>query len=56
MPERRFATAAEAADHIKVTPKAIRDWIKQRRLTGYRFGPGTVRVDLNELEALGGAR
>jgi excisionase family DNA binding protein len=55
MPERRFAAAAEAADHIRVTQKTIREWIHDGKLPGYRFGPGTIRVDLNELEALGGA-
>jgi excisionase family DNA binding protein len=53
--DRRWATVAEAADRIKVTTKTIRVWIGQGRLTGYRFGPNTVRVDLDELDALGTA-
>jgi len=53
--DRRYATISEAADHIKVTTRTIRDWIIAGRLPGYKFGPQTLRVDLNELDALGGA-
>lgn len=53
---RRFVKINEAAAYIDVAAHTIRDWIRAGRLTGYKFGPSTLRVDLNELDALGGAR
>jgi excisionase family DNA binding protein len=53
--DRRFATIGEAANRIKVNERTIRDWIKAGKLTGYRFSSRTIRVDLAELDALGGA-
>jgi excisionase family DNA binding protein len=53
--DRRFVTIREAANHIKVNERTIRDWIRAGKLTGYRFSPRTIRVDLAELDALGGA-
>jgi excisionase family DNA binding protein len=53
--DRRFATIREAAHHIKVNERTIRDWIRAGKLTGHRFSSRTIRVDLAELDALGGA-
>jgi excisionase family DNA binding protein len=52
---RRFISLGDAAAYVGVNPRTIREWIKADRLTGYRFGPNTLRVDLAELDALGGA-
>jgi excisionase family DNA binding protein len=52
---RRYATINDAASYIQVSSRTIRDWIRSERLTGYRFGPNTIRVDLTELDALASA-
>jgi excisionase family DNA binding protein len=52
---RRWASFGNAADHVGVTPWTIRRWVKDGRLKAYRFGPNTLRIDLTELDALGGA-
>jgi excisionase family DNA binding protein len=54
--DRRYASIGEAAAYIKVDERTLRGWIKAGRLPEYWFGPGTRRVDLNELDELGGAR
>ena len=48
---RRYATQADAAEYLGVTPRTIRQMIADGRLTGYRSGTRLVRVDLNELDA-----
>lgn len=53
--DRRYATISEAADRIRVNQRTVRDWIRAGRLTGYRFSSQIIRVDLNELDRLGGA-
>lgn len=47
-----MASIAEAADHAAVSTKTIRRRISDGTLTGYRFGPRVLRVDLDELDAL----
>ena len=51
-PTPRIASIAAAAEHAGVAPKTIRRYIAAGRLTGYRFGPRLIRVDLDELEAM----
>jgi excisionase family DNA binding protein len=53
--DRRFVTIGEAADHIRVNEKTIRTWIDTGRLRAHRFSSKTIRIDLAELDALGGA-
>lgn len=60
---RRYATLAAAAEYVDVTERTIRNYIARGELTGYRLGSRTVRVDLNEIDAIlkviptaGGAR
>lgn len=48
----RYADLATAAEYLSVTPKTIRRMISRGELTGYRIGPRTLRVDLNEVQAL----
>ena len=49
---RRLATLTDAAEHCSVNPRTIRRRIADGSLTGYRFGPRIIRVDLDELDAL----
>lgn len=50
-PHRRVSMA-EAAEYAGVSTKTIRRYIAAGRLTGYRFGPRMVRVNLAEVDAL----
>jgi excisionase family DNA binding protein len=50
-PRRRWAKIPQAADHLQVTPRTIRQMIADGRITGYRSGSRLVRVDLDELDA-----
>jgi excisionase family DNA binding protein len=47
-----LATIKEAADHFRVHPSTIRRRISDGELTGYRFGPRLIRVDLAEMATL----
>lgn len=49
----RWATIDVAADHLHVSAKTIRRMISSGHISGYRFGSRTLRVDLNELDAIG---
>lgn len=51
-PTRRLATMADAADYAGVHLATIRRRIACGDLTGYRFGPRMIRVDLDALDAL----
>jgi hypothetical protein len=49
---RRFGSIDRAARIGDVSPKTIRRRIADGSLTGYRFGPRIIRVDLDEVESL----
>lgn len=49
---RRMSSLPEAAAQFGVSVKTLRRYISAGRITGYRFGPRMLRVDLNELDAL----
>ena len=49
---RRLESIASAAEIYGVSSKTIRRWIAAGRITGYRFGPRMLRVDLDELDSL----
>lgn len=49
---RRFVSLRAASDYVDVTERTIRNYIAQGRLTGYRLGNRSIRVNLDELEAL----
>lgn len=49
---RRWITQRDAADHLGVTDRTIRNYIASGRLTGYRLGGRAVRLDLNEVDDL----
>jgi excisionase family DNA binding protein len=50
----RYASFKEGAQYAggKLSERTLRRYIAQGRLTGYRFGPRMIRIDLNELDAL----
>ena len=50
---RRYATRQQAADYMRVSVRQVGLMIEDGRLRAYRFGKQTVRVDLNEVDALG---
>ena len=47
----RLATIQEAADYARCNAKTIRRRIADGTLTGYRFGPRAIRVDMDEVGA-----
>lgn len=49
---RRYGSIEHAAQVADVSPKTIRRRIADGSLTGYRFGPRIIRVDLDEVESL----
>ncbi|MBB1030507.1 helix-turn-helix domain-containing protein [Dietzia sp. SLG310A2-38A2] len=49
---RRMSSLPEAAEQFGVSVKTLRRYISAGRITGYRFGPRMLRVDLDELDAL----
>jgi len=51
-PVRRWGSLTLGAEHISVSEKTMRRMIASGRITGYRFGPRLIRVDLDELDAL----
>ena len=48
--QRRLVSIPVAADEYGVCTKTLRRWIAAGRITGYRFGPRMIRVDLDEIE------
>jgi len=49
---RRLVSIDQAARLVDVSPRTIRRRIADGSLTGYRFGPRVIRVDLDEVDAL----
>lgn len=49
---RRMSSLPDAAEQFGVSVKTLRRYISAGRITGYRFGPRMLRVDLDELDAL----
>ncbi len=49
---RRLVSIDQAARLVDVSPRTIRRRIADGSLTGYRFGPRVIRVDLDEIESL----
>ncbi|MDO8646124.1 MAG: helix-turn-helix domain-containing protein [Candidatus Planktophila sp.] len=48
---RRWASIAEAAEYIHVSPTTMRRMIASGEITGCRVGPRLIRIDLNQLDA-----
>jgi excisionase family DNA binding protein len=49
---RRLVSLASAASRAAVSTRTIRRRIEDGSLTGYRFGPRVLRVDLDEVDNL----
>lgn len=50
--KRELVTLEVAAQYLGVSPKTVRQWISEGKLTGYRLGNRMLRVDQNELDGL----
>lgn len=50
--QRRLLSLPDAAEQYGVSAKTLRRYISAGRVTGYRFGPRMLRVDIDELDAL----
>ena len=50
--QQRLSTVPDAADVFGCHPSTLRRYIATGRITGYRFGPRMLRVDLDEIEAM----
>ncbi|MGN7155430.1 helix-turn-helix domain-containing protein [Dietzia cercidiphylli] len=50
--KQRLSSIQDAAEEYGVHHQTIRRYISAGRITGYRFGPRMIRVDLDELDAL----
>lgn len=50
-PGRRLVRLSKAAEYTDETVKTIRRRISDGTLTGFRFGPRHILVDLNEIDA-----
>jgi excisionase family DNA binding protein len=50
--EPNLGSLGDAAEMCKVHKQTIRRYIAAGRLTGYRFGPRLLRVDLDEVAAV----
>ncbi|MEO2096355.1 MAG: helix-turn-helix domain-containing protein [Brachybacterium sp.] len=50
--EPTYLTVEQAAEHIQVSKKTIRRWMDDGRLIGRYFGPGVIRIRLDDLENL----
>jgi len=51
-PGKRLVTIADAAEYYGCATKTIRRRISDGTISGFRFGPRLIRVDLNELDAM----
>lgn len=50
-PQRRLIRIGQAAEYAHTSTKTVRRRIADGTLTGYRFGPRVLLVDLDELDA-----
>lgn len=48
----RYISIGDAAEYLSVTDRTVRNFIAEGRLTGYRIGRRTIRVDRTEVDAL----
>lgn len=48
----RYVSLATAAEYLEMTEAGVRKFIAEGRLTGYRVGKRSIRVDLREVDAL----
>jgi excisionase family DNA binding protein len=48
----KFISLESAAEWLDCSPRTVRRYIAEGRLTAYRIGPRLLRIDVAELEAL----
>ena len=48
----RITTVQDVADRFQVTPITVRRWIAAGKLTAYRIAGRSIRLDLDEVDAL----
>lgn len=48
----RLGSLSEGAADMNVSTRTLRRMISRGELTGYRFGPRMIRIDLDELDRL----
>lgn len=51
--QRVYLSPYEAGEYVGTTSRTIRRWIAEGRLPAKRFGPRTVRIHPDDLDALG---
>jgi excisionase family DNA binding protein len=56
LPSRRWATLPELAEYLQISMVTARRLITRGTIPGYRFGNRIIRVDLNEVDDILGAR
>lgn len=47
----RKLTAAEVANHLRVSPETILQWAREERIPAYRASRKAIRFDLSEVLA-----
>lgn len=52
MERRRYETMQAAAERTQLSVRSIRRYIAEGKLTGYRIGQRTIRLDPDEVDAL----
>ena len=50
--QRRIASINAAAEYAGVSTRTIRRYVSAGRLTGYRFGPRLIKINLAEVDVL----
>lgn len=50
-----FMSIQQAAAHLAVSPKTVRRWISDDRLTAHRVGARLIRIPTAELDRMMGA-
>lgn len=48
---RRWATTAQTAEYLNITPRTVRQMRADGRLTAYMLGGRVIRFDLNEVDS-----
>lgn len=43
-------TVKQAAEMLSVHPNTIRKWVQTGKLPAQRFGPRTIRINLNDIQ------
>lgn len=52
MSQKNYKSLTEAAKYADVSPRTLRRWIAENRLTAYRAGPRLIKVDLQEIDRM----